>query len=209
MALKCLNLWCLYVIPYLYVACLGWHQHEDSNSNGDGRGGSSRSNDNEVHCWLGCCSGRCVWTNHIIPCLYAITLCCHSSCSNSARQRCTSAALLYYIVTSDSAYLWCTSSTDDIVIMTHYDIQWLIDAVNFNTYITIIVHWLHWRHGIDNDDNDQARWWWQVIYAHISVTRGLADVMEIALRSSLSELHLCVILAMVRWCCWFHCHTRL
>ena len=40
----------------------------------------------------------------------------------------------------------------------------------------------------------------QVIYAHISVTRGLVDVMETALRSSLSELHLCVILliAMVR-----------
>ena len=39
----------------------------------------------------------------------------------------------------------------------------------------------------------------QVIYAHISVTRGLADVMEIALRSSLSELqYLYVILAMVR-----------
>ena len=38
----------------------------------------------------------------------------------------------------------------------------------------------------------------QVVYAHISVTRGLADVMETALRSSLSELHLCVILAMVR-----------
>ena len=38
----------------------------------------------------------------------------------------------------------------------------------------------------------------QVIYAHISMTGGLADVMEIALRSSLSELHLCVILAMVR-----------
>ena len=38
----------------------------------------------------------------------------------------------------------------------------------------------------------------QVVYAHVSVTRGLADVMEIALRSSLSELHLCVILAMVR-----------
>ena len=31
----------------------------------------------------------------------------------------------------------------------------------------------------------------QVVYAHISMTRGLADVMEIALRSSLSELHVC------------------
>ena len=41
---------------------------------------------------------------------------------------------------------------------------------------------------------------WQVIYAHISVTRGLAGVTEIALRSSLLELHyfLYVILAMVR-----------
>ena len=38
----------------------------------------------------------------------------------------------------------------------------------------------------------------QVVYAHISMTRGLADVMEIVLRSSLSELHLCVILAVVR-----------
>ena len=38
----------------------------------------------------------------------------------------------------------------------------------------------------------------KVIYAHISMTRGLADVVKIALRSSLSELHLCVILAMVR-----------
>ena len=32
----------------------------------------------------------------------------------------------------------------------------------------------------------------QVIYAHISMTRGLVDVMEIALTSSLSELHFCV-----------------
>ena len=41
----------------------------------------------------------------------------------------------------------------------------------------------------------------QVIYdAHISVTRGLADATEIALRSSLLELNyfLYVILAMVR-----------
>ena len=39
----------------------------------------------------------------------------------------------------------------------------------------------------------------QVIYAHISMTRGLADVTEIALRLSLLELHyLYVILAMVR-----------
>ena len=189
----------------MYAACLGLHQHEDSNSNVNGGGSSRRSNDNEVRCWLGCCSGRGLWTNHIIPWLYAITLCCHSSCSNSVRQRLTAAALLYYIVTN--AYL-CTSSTDDIVIMTHYDIQWHIDAVNFNTCITIIVHWLHWRHGIDNDDNDQARWW-QVIYAHNSVIRGLADVTEIALRSSLLELHyLYAILAMVRWCCWFHGHTR-
>ena len=37
-----------------------------------------------------------------------------------------------------------------------------------------------------------------ICYAHIYVTRGLADVMETALRLSLSELHLCVILAMVR-----------
>ena len=39
-----------------------------------------------------------------------------------------------------------------------------------------------------------------IYYAYISVTRGLADVMETALRLSFSELHLCVILslAMVR-----------
>ena len=31
-----------------------------------------------------------------------------------------------------------------------------------------------------------------IYYAHIYVTRGLVDVMEIVLRSSLSELHFCV-----------------
>ena len=31
-----------------------------------------------------------------------------------------------------------------------------------------------------------------IYYAHIYVTIGLADVMEIVLRSSLSELHFCV-----------------
>ena len=51
--------------------------------------------------------------------------------------------------------------------------------------------------------------WWQVMYSyvHISVTRGLDNVIEIALRSSLWELHFCVILAMGRWCCWSHGHT--
>ena len=36
----------------------------------------------------------------------------------------------------------------------------------------------------------------QVVYVHISMTRGLADVMETALRLSLSELYLCVILSL-------------